>query len=345
MNRRDTKSPIRGDFRSDTVTIADQGMREAMANAMVGDDVYGEDPTVNELQDYVAELTGKEASLFLTSGTQSNLSAVLAHCERGDEFIVGKNFHIFLNEAAGSAITGGVSPWPIEVNERGSITPEAVRSAIREPDPHHPISRLLCLENTVNGFVQPVDHLAMLTTTARECGIAVHLDGARLFNAAEACNVKIDRFLEGVDSVSLCLSKGLGAPAGTMLASSRQIIDRASRARKMLGGGMRQTGHLAAAGLYALEHNLERLTEDRLRADRLASGLKQIDSLAVIHDTNMVWVTPSPERHDELVKNLQLQGFAACFWKPTMRFVTHLGIDDPIVDELIDCFTKLFGSH
>ncbi len=233
--------PIR-DFRSDTVTVAGPAMREAMAAAPVGDDVYDEDPTVNRLQDRVAELAGKEAALFLTSGTQSNLSAVLSHCGRGDEFIIGRDYHILLNEAAGAAALGGASPWPIDCDADGAISPDDVRAAIREPDIHHPVSRLLCLENTVNGFVQPVDRIAKLAATGHDCGLAVHLDGARLFNAAVACGVGIDAFLDDVDTVSLCLSKGLGAPVGTVLAGDRATIARAHRARKILGGGLRQAG-------------------------------------------------------------------------------------------------------
>ncbi|MDP6649016.1 MAG: low-specificity L-threonine aldolase [Acidimicrobiales bacterium] len=338
-------TPIRGDFRSDTLTVASPAMREAMATADVGDDVYGEDPTVNRLQDHVAELTGKETALFLTSGTQSNLSAVLAHCRRGDEFIIGSNYHIYLNEASGASAFAGASPWAIEVDANGSLTPDAVRAAVREPDQHHPESRLLCLENTVNGNVQPVDLIAKLAATGHDCGLAVHLDGARLFNAAAACDVGIDAFLDDVDTVSLCLSKGLGAPAGTVLAGDRSIIERAFRARKMLGGGMRQVGHLAAAGLHALEHNVERLCEDHARAERIAEGLRAIDAMSLTQGTNMLWVTPPAEHHDDLVAHLESEGLLGIFWKPTMRFVTHLGIDDDQADALVESFTRFFAGR
>ena len=336
---------MNADFRSDTVTIASPAMREAMATAEVGDDVYGDDPTVNCLQDHVAALTGKEAALFLTSGTQSNLAALLAHCQRGDEFIVGSEYHIFLNEAAGAAAFGGASPWPVEVDANGSLTPDAIRAAVREPDQHHPVSRLLCLENTVNGSVQPVDLVDKLAATGQDCDLAVHLDGARLFNAAVASGVDIDAFLDHVDTVSLCLSKGLGAPAGTVLAGDRSTIDRAFRARKMLGGGMRQVGHLAAAGLHALEHNINRLADDHARAERIAEGLRAIDALSLTQDTNMVWVTPPAEHHDDLVAHLESEGLSACFWKPTLRFVTHLDIDDAQVEALIDAFQRFFADR
>ena len=338
-------TPIRGDFRSDTLTVASHAMREAMATAEVGDDVYGEDPTVNGLQEHVAGLTGKEAALFLTSGPQSNLSAVLAHCQRGDEFIIGREYHIFLNEAAGAAAFGGASPWPVEVDSNGSLAPDDVRGAVRESDQHHPVSRLLCLENTVNGCVQPVELVDKLAATGRDCGLAVHLDGARLFNAAVACGVDITAFLDHVDTVSLCLSKGLGAPAGTVLAGDRATIDRAFRARKMLGGGMRQVGHLAAAGLHALEHNIARLADDHARAEQVAEGLRAIDALSLTQDTNMVWVTPPAEHHDDLVAHLESEGLLGIFWKPTMRFVTHLDVDDAQVESLIDSFTCFFDSR
>ncbi len=336
---------MNADFRSDTLTVAAPAMREAMATAEVGDDVYGEDPTVNRLQDRIAELAGKEAALFLTSGTQSNLAAVLAHCRRGDEFIIGSNYHVYLNEASGAAAFAGASPWPIEVDANGSLTPDAVRAAVREPDQHHPESRLLCLENTVNGNVQPVDLISKLAATGHDCGLAVHLDGARLFNAAAACDVGIDAFLDDVDTVSLCLSKGLGAPAGTVLAGDRATIDRAFRARKMLGGGMRQVGHLAAAGLHALDHNVDRLAEDHARAEQIAEALRAIGGLGVTQGTNMLWVTPPPEHHDDLVAHLESEGLLGIFWKPTMRFVTHLGIDDEQADALVESFTRFFAGR
>ena len=338
-------TPIRGDFRSDTLTVASHAMREAMATAEVGDDVYGEDPTVNRLQEHVAGLAGKEAALFLNSGTQSNLSAVLAHCQRGDEFIIGREYHVFLNEAAGAAAFGGASPWPVEVDSNGSLAPDDVRDAVRESDQHHPVSRLLCRENTVNGCVQPVELVDKLAATGRDCGLAVHLDGARLFNAAVACGVDITAFLDHVDTVSLCLSKGLGAPAGTVLAGDRATIDRAFRARKMLGGGMRQVGHLAAAGLHALEHNIARLADDHARAERVAEGLRAIDALSLTQDTNMVWVTPPAAHHDDLVAHLESEGLLGIFWKPTMRFVTHLDGDDAQVESLVDSFTRFFDSR
>ncbi len=335
------------DFRSDTVTRATPEMREAMAAADVGDDVYGEDPTVNALQDRVATLTGKETALLLTSGTQSNLTAVLTHCGRGDEYLVGRNSHILLNEAGGASALGGTTPWPLETDDDGSFAPEDVLAAIKESDVHHPVTRLLCLENTVNGYAQPVDRIAGLAAAARAGGLAVHLDGARLWNAAVAKGVPVADYLHGVDTVSLCLSKGLGAPAGTVLAGSRDDITRAHRIRKQLGGGMRQAGHLAAAGLHALDHHVDRLADDHRRARTIADGLAGLVAdglLAVRQDTNMVWVTPVAEHHAGLTSRLAADGVLVTPWSPTMRIVTHLDVGDDDVEALLASFRTYFDG-
>ena len=335
---------MNADFRSDTLTQATPDMRTAMASATVGDDVYGEDPTVNELQERIADLTGKESALFCTSGTQSNLSAVLSHGQRGDEYLIGENYHILLNEVSGASALGGMSPWPIKVDETGGINPTDVISAIKEPDQHHPITNLLCLENTVNGFVQPVELISELAETAHKSGLSVHLDGARLFNAAVTLNVPVSSFTNSVDTVSLCLSKGLGAPVGSVLAGSKETINKAFRIRKMLGGGTRQAGHLAAAGLYALDHHIERLVEDHLRAEQIAKGLSGIAGLEVKQTSNMLWVTPLPELHAGLSKHLEEKNVKVIPWSPTMRIVTHLDIDDSHVDYLVQVFQDFFSD-
>jgi len=334
----------RADFRSDTVTRATPGMRQAIADAPVGDDVYGEDPTVNALQDRIAELTGKESALFFPAATQSNLAAVLSHCQRGDEYIIGRNYHILINEVSGTAALGGAAPWPIEVDENGSFTPEAVRAAVKEPDQHHPVTRLLCLENTVNGSAQSVNLINDLADTARDCGLAVHLDGARLFNAAVALEVPVADVLAKVDTASICLSKGLGAPMGAMLVGDSASITRSFRLRKMLGGGMRQIGHMAAAGMYALDNNIHRLTEDHQNATLIADGFRQVEGLGVRQATNMVWLTPPAEHHDGLTAHLAADGLLVCPWKPTMRIVTHLDVDAGQAQMLIDSVQTFFDQ-
>ncbi len=337
-------SGVRADMRSDTVTRATPAMREAMAAALVGDDVYDEDPTVNALQDRVAELAGKEAGLYLSSGTQSNLAAVLSHCGRGDEYLIGRTSHVLINEAGGTAVLGSAIPWPIEVDETNHFSADDVRAAVKEPDSHHPVTTLLSLENTVNGHVQSVDHVAALAAAARDCGLAVHLDGARLFNAAIAEGVGIDAYAAHVDTVSLCLSKGLGAPVGSVLVGDRASIGRAYRIRKMLGGGMRQSGHLAAAALHAVEHHVDRLADDHARAVRIAADLAPLaeQGLNIVQATNMLWITPPAEVHGKMVAHLKADGILATYWAPTMRFVTHLDVDDDQADLVIDSFTRFF---
>ncbi|MDP7549772.1 MAG: low-specificity L-threonine aldolase [Acidimicrobiales bacterium] len=336
--------PTLADFRSDTVTKATPGMRAAIASADVGDDVYGEDPTVNALQDHMAGLTGKEAALFFPAATQSNLAAVLSHCQRGDEYIIGRNYHILINEVSGTAALGGAVPWPIETDENGSFTPEAVRSAVKEPDQHHPVTHLLCLENTVNGSPQPVDLIDDLAATARDCGLSVHLDGARLFNAATALDVPVADIIQNVDTASICLSKGLGAPMGAMLVGDGESIARAFRLRKMLGGGMRQVGHMAAACLYALDHHVDRLAVDHENAALIADGFRQVEGLGVSQATNMVWLTPPADHHDALAAHLAADGLLLWPWKPTMRIVTHLDVDAGQAQALVDSVHSFFNQ-
>ncbi len=320
-------------------------MREAMAKAPVGDDVYGDDPTVALLQDMVADLTGKEAALFFTSGTQSNLSAVLSQCGRGDEYIAGASYHVFANEAGGAAALGGVVPFPVPVNGSGSLTSDAVRGAVKADDPHNPISRLLSLENTVSGAVQPLSLVNELAATGQELGLRVHLDGARLWNAAVHTGIPVRTFLENVDTVSLCLSKGLGAPVGSVLAGSAATIAKAVRQRKMLGGAMRQVGHLAAAGIYALENNIDRLAEDHSRAAELATRLAGIDAVDVVHATNMVFVEPPAEDKGPLLEHLRSHGMLTGGYEPAMRLVCHLDVDQANVDALVEAFRSYFSTR
>ncbi|MDP6176689.1 MAG: low-specificity L-threonine aldolase [Acidimicrobiales bacterium] len=335
---------LRADFRSDTVTRATPGMRAAIADAPVGDDVYGEDPSVNALQGRMAELTGKEAALFFPAGTQSNLAAVLSHCQRGDEYIIGRNYHILTDEVSGTAALGGAAPWPIEVDGNGSLTAEAVRGAVKEPDQHHPVTRLLCLENTVHGSAQTVELVNDLAAAARDCGLAVHLDGARLFNAAVALDVPVADIIVNVDTASICLSKGLGAPMGAMLVGDGGSIARAFRMRKMLGGGMRQVGHMAAACTYALDNHVGRLVKDHQNAALIANGFRQVEGLGVAQATNMVWMTPPAEHHDALAAHLAADGLLLWPWKPTMRIVTHLDVDAEQAQLLVDSVQSFFSQ-
>lgn len=323
------------DLRSDTVTRPTPGMREAMARAEVGDDVFGDDPTVNLLQERVAALLGKEAALFMPSGTQSNLAAVMSHCGRGDEMIVGQMAHTYRWEAGGAAVLASVQPQPIEHQPDGTLALADIEAAIKPDDPHFARTRLLCLENTLGGRVLPMGYMAEATALARRHGLATHLDGARLFNAAVALKVPAADIARHFDSISVCFSKGLGAPVGSALCGSREVIERARRVRKMLGGGMRQVGVLAAAALYALEHHVERLAEDHAMARRLADGLLGIPGLVVEPpETNMVFVDVDQARAKALLEHLKSQGVLATGLY-RLRFVAHLDLDAAGVDHAI----------
>jgi threonine aldolase len=326
------------DLRSDTVTQPSAAMRRAMAEAEVGDDVYGEDPTVAALEARAAEMLGKEAGLFVTSGTQSNLIALMSHCGRGEEFIAGENYHIHHDEAGGAAVLASIVPCPLATDADGGLSVEAVTNAIKADDPHYAISRLVCLENTVSGKVQKQETIDAIAALAHARGLSVHLDGARLMNAAVASKRSAADLVRNVDTVSLCLSKGLGTPVGSVLCGPRDFIKRAVRARKMLGGGMRQAGVLAACGLYALEHNIERLAEDHRRAGDLAKGLAGFAGLKVTHDpdhTNMLFVEPRPEDIGPLLDHLAAEGIVFGGRKPPIRLVTHLDISDEDVGAII----------
>lgn len=339
------------DLRSDTVTRPTPEMLEAMATAEVGDDVYGEDPTVNRLQEMAAARMGKEAGLFLPSGTMGNLAALLAHCQRGDEVILGNKNHTFLYEAGGISALGGIHSCQLPNAEDGSLVLAEVEAAIRPDDPHSPITRLVCLENTHNrcgGTVQSLAYTRELCALAHSRGLVVHLDGARIFNASTALGVPAVELAQPVDSVTFCLSKALCAPVGSVLCGTREFIRKAQRARKMLGGGMRQAGVLAAAGLVALETMVDRLGEDHERARRLARGLKAIPTLRLDADipaTNMVFCHfADPKRTDaqDIVRGMALKGIrVGAVGSRGFRLVTHYWIDNAAVDATVVAFTEV----
>ncbi|MCY4462397.1 MAG: low-specificity L-threonine aldolase [Albidovulum sp.] len=343
--KRDQSNADTVDLRSDTVTKPDEGMRKAMAEAKVGDDVYGEDPTVIELEAMAARILGKEASIFFPSGTQSNLAAILAHCGRGDELIAGENYHSIKSEAGGASVLGGIAMCPIKTETDGSLAPANVKAAIKPDDPHCPRTRLLCLENTVSGSAIFLDKLALSASAAREAGLSVHLDGARLFNAAESLEESPAALAGVADSVSACLSKGLGAPAGTVLAGSREFCAAARRNRKILGGSMRQSGVLAAAGIYALENNIAGLAEDRRRAKALSAAIARFPDewgIAAEAATNMVFVTPKPCDHAPFRRFLEKRGILIGWQMPTMRIVVHRGIGDEDIERTADSMLEYF---
>ncbi len=330
------------DLRSDTVTRPSAGMYDAMMSASVGDDVYGDDESVNALERGAADLLGKEAGLFLSSGTQSNLVALLTHCGRGEEAIVGNDYHIFTSEACGASVLGGIALCPLVTNESGGLTTDQVTAAVKDDDPHSPISRLLCLENTVSGKLQSPDSIKALSDTGRSAGLSVHIDGARLMNAVVALGVEANELAAPFDTVSLCLSKGLGAPVGSVLCGPQDFIRRARRNRKLLGGGMRQAGILAAGGSYALEHNVGRLAEDHANAKLLAEGLSVIPGLVTDVQTNMVFVGLPNNNAAELQVSLAGQGIIISAGFPSMRIVTHLDVSAADIECVIDAFTSFF---
>jgi threonine aldolase len=324
------------DFRSDTVTKPSNPMRSAMYNAEVGDAVYEDCPTTKRLELLIAELLGKDDAMFFPSGTQSNLVGLMVHCERGDELIVGDRAHIFRNEAGGASVLGSISMHSLPNGHDGTIPLADIRSAIKANDIHFPISRLLTLENTFNGACIPINYLSEFSQLARTRGLATHLDGARLMNAAVACEVAPSFLARFFDSVSLCLSKGLGAPVGSVLAGSSGYIQSAKRLRKLLGGGMRQTGVLAAAGIFAVENNIDRLYEDHLRAARLSRILSEFSFLDVeLTPTNMVFTRVRYNvDSDAFIAYLASRGILVSTHYGTMRWVTHLDVDDDSLDRV-----------
>jgi threonine aldolase len=338
------------DLRSDTVTRPTPAMREAMHVAPVGDDVFGDDPTVLALQVRIAALTGKEAALFMPSGTQSNLCALMAHCGRGDEYLVGQLAHTYRYEGGGAAVLGSIQPQPLAQDAQGRMQLDEMAAAIKPDDCHFARSRLLALENTWNGHPMPLDYLERATALARSRGLATHLDGARLFNAAvhearkggDTTEERLLAITAPFDSVSVCFSKGLGAPVGSALCGSRELIAKAHRVRKMLGGGLRQSGLLAAAALHALDHHVERLDQDHALAARLAQGLSGIPGLVVrTAQTNIVFVDVDQGRGPALLEFLRAHGVLAT-GLIGLRFVTHLDVDASGIDHVTACVRRFF---
>ncbi|MFW2382306.1 MAG: low-specificity L-threonine aldolase [Acidimicrobiales bacterium] len=330
------------DLRSDTMTRPTPSMREAMATAEVGDDVFGEDPTVNRLESQAAVLLGKEAGVFVPSGTQSNLVGIMAHCQRGDEYLVGQLAHTYKWEGGGAAVLGSIQPQPVEMNPDGTMDLELLASYIK-PQPslnHFARSKLLALENTHDGQALPLDYVASVQELARNAGLSLHLDGARLCNAAVAQGVTPARIAEGYDTVSICLSKGLGAPVGSVLVGRADLITEARRWRKMVGGGMRQAGVLAAAGLHALDHHIDRLADDHRRAVELEDGLGSIAGVTVTsRATNMVFATIDVASDEVDAFNKVLSDWGVVVrGGPSYRLVTHLDIDDDAIARTIDAF-------
>ncbi len=328
------------DLRSDTVTRPTGAMRQAMMAAEVGDDVYGEDPTVIALQARVARDLGFAAALWCPTGTQANLVALLAHCARGDEYIVGMEAHTYKYEGGGAAVLGSIQPQPLPQADDGTMDLGTIERAIKPIDPHFARTRMLCLENTWMGRALPLDYMAAARALCNRRGLALHLDGARLYNAALASQVTPRDIAQYFDSVSVCLSKGLGAPAGSVLAGSADLIEVAKRWRKVCGGGLRQAGILAAAGLYALDHHVARLTEDHARAARLAEGLRDAASIRVdACHSNMVFIEVPADRLQALAAHLDMHGIRASIgYLPQVRLVTHLDIDDAGIDRAIHVF-------
>jgi len=328
------------DLRSDTVTRPSPGMRKAMMQAELGDDVFGDDPTVNRLQERAAEVFGFEAALLFPSGTQSNLAALMSHCQRGEEVILGMEAHSYRYEAGGAAVLGSIQPQAIANRADGTLELAEVEAAIKPDDPHFAKTRLLALENTISGRVLGKQYLLEAVQLAKKRNLATHLDGARIFNAAVSLETDVKSLCAGFDSVSACLSKGLGAPAGTVLVSSKELIARAKRARKLLGGAMRQAGIIAAAGLYALEHNVERLKLDHENAARLAGGLRELGLPAEQH-TNMVFVAILDEKVGALADHLK-QSQVQVLPGARMRLVTHLDVDAGGIERALSAFERFF---
>jgi len=334
------------DLRSDTVTKPSSAMRALIADAPVGDDVYGEDPTVIQLEKTGADLLGTEAALFVSSGTQSNLLALLTHCARGDEYIVGQKAHAYMYEGGGAAVLGSIQPQPLDFESDGTLNLDQVAAAIKPNDSHFARTKLLCLENTVGGLALPLGYLRRAHVFAQKNGLKTHLDGARIFNAAIKSKTSAREIARDFYSVSVCLSKGLGAPVGSLLCSTSEFIHEARRWRKVLGGGMRQAGVLAAAGIYALENNLQRLAEDHKNAEQLAQGLAEILELQITYSpaqTNMVFVEVPEAQANDLAAHLKQKGILVQSGK-MIRLVTHLDISVDDIPTVIRVFKSFFSK-
>ncbi len=335
------------DFRSDTVTMPTQAMRDAMAKAEVGDDVYGDDPTVNDLEDWAAERHGFEAALFTTSGTQANLLALMSHCERGDEYLCGQQAHNYMFEAGGAAVLGSIQPQPIENNPDGTLDFDKLKAAIKPDDFHFARTRLLSLENTINGKVLPLEYLKHAREFVNQHNLKLHLDGARVYNAAVALDTDIKNIAQYFDSMTICLSKGLAAPIGSLLLGSKEYINKARRIRKMLGGGMRQAGILAAAGKLALTEQVTQLKTDHDNAKHLALGLANIPGFSLNPEwvqTNIVFakVSPTVDIHG-VASTLKQQGIIFSPGNP-VRFVTHKDISRTDIDTFLEKLKSLVSD-
>ncbi|CAM2916315.1 low-specificity L-threonine aldolase [Vibrio mytili] len=332
------------DFRSDTVTQPTQSMREAMFTAPVGDDVYGDDPTVNELELFAAELAGFEAALFTTSGTQANLLGLMAHCGRGDEYLCGQQAHNYRYEAGGAAVLGSIQPQPVENNPDGSLPFDKLEAAIKPDDSHFARTRLLSLENTINGKVLPLSYLSEARQFVDKHNLQLHLDGARVFNAAVALGVPVKAIGQYFDSMTICLSKGLAAPVGSLLLGSHDYIAKARRLRKMVGGGMRQAGILAAAGKLALTEQVDQLKQDHVNAKNLAQGLSELPGFSVNPDfvqTNIVFAKIEPHIDiNRIAEELAKQNIVITPGNP-VRFVTHKDISSQDIDLFLSSLKAL----
>ena len=336
------------DLRSDTVTHPGPAMRVAMAEAEVGDDVMGEDPSVNRLEESAAKMVGHEAAVLATSGTQGNLLGMLSHCERGDEYVTGQEAHTFKYEGGGAAVLGSIQPQPIEFEADGTLDLDRVAKVLKPPDDDHfARTRLLCLENTRSGKALPLDYLARAREFTRNHGLGLHLDGARVFNAAVKLNVDVREITRHVDSVSFCLSKGLGAPVGSLLCGPAELVRKARRWRKVLGGGMRQAGVFAAAGQVALEQNVARLAVDHGNAARLAEGLMDAGGLSIDADTvqtNMVFAHVAPDRLRPFVEFMLERGVRLSERNP-LRMVTHLDMGAEDIEHVIASAREFFTRN
>jgi threonine aldolase len=335
------------DLRSDTVTRPTEAMRSAMAEAEVGDDVYGDDPTVNRLQELAAQLLETEAALFLPSGTQSNLCALLSHCQRGDEYIVGQHAHTYMYEGGGAAVLGSIQPQPLDFMADGSLDLDQVASCVKPDDAHFANTKLLCLENTQGGKVLPLEYLGQARNVADKYGLGLHLDGARVFNASVKLGVPVAEISRHFDSVSICLSKGLCAPVGSILCGSHDIIQKAHRWRKMLGGGMRQAGVLAAAGILSITEQVSHLRKDHDNAVRLSLTLHDLPDLEVDLDavqTNMVFATVKNRSRQELTDRLAAEGILVDGRRNNLRLVTHFDFKEEQIERVADAFSRVLQN-
>ncbi|WP_375723944.1 low-specificity L-threonine aldolase [Arcobacter sp. KX21116] len=331
------------ELRSDTFTMPSVQMKEYMFNAQVGDDVYGEDPSVNALEDKMAKLTNKEAALFTTSGTQANLLAMLSHCQRGEEYICGQDSHIFKYEGGGSSVLGGISPQPIEFEKDGTLDLNKVYKKIKPNDFHFAMTKLLCLENTHDGKVLPLSYLQEARKFTQDKNLLLHLDGARVFNAVIDLGIDIKDISVCFDSMSICISKGLGAPVGSVLVGSKEFINKARRYRKMLGGGLRQSGYLAAACSYAIDNNIKDLEKDHANAKKLALELSKIDEIRILsNDTNMVFIEVLDKNVDILINYLKNKGINISGTYEELRLVTHRDVSNEDIDYVIKTFKEFF---